>query len=92
MSDRSAVWNSLMNSVHVVCIDQRLTSPSRMLKRRTKSMTRFVEIDELDALIGLDDNRLAMNRQAASLREAHVLDRLLANGDGRTLAHALLVV
>ena len=39
MSESSAVWNSLMNSVQVVCIDQRLTSPSRMLNRRTNSIT-----------------------------------------------------
>ena len=24
------VWNSLMNTVHVVCIEKRLTTPSRM--------------------------------------------------------------
>ena len=42
MSESSAVWNSLMKSEQVVCIDQRLTSPSRMLKRRTNSMTRLV--------------------------------------------------
>ena len=90
MSESSAVWNSLMNSVQVVCIDQRLTSPSRMLKRRTNSMTRFVRSTSSIALIGLDDERLAVNRQAADRRRSHLFDRLLANGDGRTLAHALL--
>ena len=48
------------------------------------------EIDELDALIGLDDERLAVNRKAADRRRCHLFDGLLANGDGRTLAHAFL--
>jgi hypothetical protein len=40
------------------------------------------EIDELDPLIGLDDDRLPMNRQAAGLRRSHLFDRLLANRHG----------
>src|SRR5437762_11160487 len=40
ISDSRATWNSLMNSVQVVCIDQRLTNPSRTLKRRTNAITR----------------------------------------------------
>ena len=50
------------------------------------------EIDELDALIGRNDEGLAVDREAAGLRRSHVFDGLLANGDGRTLAHALLLV
>ena len=42
MSVRSAAWNSLMNRVQVVCIDQRLTSPSLMLNFRTNSITVLV--------------------------------------------------
>ena len=49
------------------------------------------EIDELDPLVGLHDDRLAVNRKAADSRRSHFLDGLLANGDSRTLAHALLV-
>jgi hypothetical protein len=47
------------------------------------------QIDQLDALIGLDDERLAMNRHAANRRSGHTVDRLLADGDSRTLAHAV---
>ena len=67
MSVSSAVWNSLMKSVQVVCIDHRLTSPSRILKRLTNSMTRLGQIDELDPLIGLHDDRFAMNGEAAHM-------------------------
>ena len=42
MSVSRAVWNSLMNSAQVVCIDQRLIRPSRILNRRAYSMIRFV--------------------------------------------------
>ena len=38
MSESRAVWNSLMKSAQVVCIDQRLTMPSRMPRRRTMRM------------------------------------------------------
>ena len=53
MSVSSAVWNSLMKSVQVVCIDQRLTSPSRMLNRRDEFHDPVGQVDQLDALIGL---------------------------------------
>ena len=42
MSESSATWNSLMNSAQVVCMDQRVTSPSRMLNFRTNSITVLV--------------------------------------------------
>src|SRR5207302_1092321 len=45
------------------------------------------EIDQLDALIGRDDEGLTMNRQTARLHSRHVLDWPLAHGDGRTFAH-----
>src|SRR5205823_14979532 len=48
------------------------------------------EIDQLDPLIRLHDEGLAVNRQAAGLRRSHVLYGRLANGDGRTFAHAFL--
>src|SRR3954447_25389796 len=47
------------------------------------------EIDQLDALIGLDHEGLTMNRKAADHRAGHLLDRRLPDGDSRTLAHAL---
>src|SRR5205814_10093483 len=47
------------------------------------------QIDELDALIRLHDERFAVNRKATDLRRCHIFDGLLANGDSRTLAHAL---
>mgnify|MGYP003693773887 CR=1 FL=1 len=50
-----------MNSVQVVCIDQRLTSPSRMLNRRTNSMIRLVRSTSVDALIRIDDECLAVD-------------------------------
>src|SRR5207245_10228237 len=48
------------------------------------------EIDQLDSLLRLHDEGLAVNRQAAGLRRSHVLHGRLANGDGRTFAHAFL--
>jgi hypothetical protein len=50
------------------------------------------EVDELDALLGLDDQGFAVNRQAANRRRCHLLDRLLADSHGRTLAHSVLSV
>src|SRR4029453_13089123 len=47
------------------------------------------EIDELDTLVRLDDEGFAMNRKAARRRRSHLLDGPLANGDGRTFAHAV---
>ena len=47
------------------------------------------QIDHFDTLIGLDDERLAVNRQAAGIRGGHAGNGLLANGDGGALAHAL---
>ena len=90
MSDSSAVWNSLMNSAHVVCIDQRLTMPSRTLKRRTNSMIRSVRSTSSMRWSVSMTKRLAVNRQAAGRRGRHLRDGRLADGDGRTLAHALL--
>src|SRR5262245_29203758 len=45
------------------------------------------EIDQLDALIGGNDDRLTMNRETASLRGNHLVDGRFANGNGRALAH-----
>src|SRR5262249_35105851 len=50
------------------------------------------EIDHLDTLVGLDDERFAVNGQTAGCRRRHVLDGRLANRDGRTLAHVILSV
>src|SRR4029453_10774160 len=47
------------------------------------------EIDELDTLVRLDDEGFAMNRKAARRRRSHLLDGPLADGDGRTFAHAV---
>mgnify|MGYP003694140091 CR=1 FL=1 len=48
------------------------------------------QIDELDALIGLDDERLAVNRQVADRRaDATSSTGFRGRSDGRTLAHAL---
>ena len=47
------------------------------------------EVDHLDALVGLHDERFTVNRQAAGLRGRHRLDGVLAGRDGRTLTHAL---
>src|SRR4029453_19157144 len=49
------------------------------------------QVDEIDPLVGLDDERLTMDRQTADRRGRHGLDRRIANGDRRTLAHALLI-
>src|SRR5262249_20160074 len=47
------------------------------------------QIHELDPLIGLNHDRLAVDDDPADLRRCHVFDRPLANGDGRALAHAV---
>ena len=65
MSVSSAVWNSLMNSAQVVCIDQRLDQPFADVESTRELHDAVGEIDELDALIGLHDDRLAVNRKAA---------------------------
>src|SRR4029078_7161588 len=49
------------------------------------------EIDQFDPLIRVNDQRLAVNRKAADLRGGYLFHRPLANRDGRTLAHALLL-
>src|SRR5207245_12103 len=50
------------------------------------------QVDELDALFGLDDEGFAVNRKAAGRRRCHLLHRFLAYGHGRTLAHSVLSV
>ena len=91
MSESSAVWNSLMNEragrVHRPQADE----PFADVEPPHELHDAVGEIDQLDPLIGLDDERLAVNRKAADLRGRHLFDGPLANGDGRTLAHALLL-
>src|SRR5262249_8486350 len=48
------------------------------------------EIDQLDALIGGDHDRLTVDRQTACLRGRHIFDGCFANGDGRAFAHEVL--
>ena len=49
------------------------------------------EIHELESFVGIDDEGLAVNRQASRLGRCDCRHRRFANGHGRTLAHALLV-
>ena len=53
MSACSAFCASLMNTAKVVCIDRRLTIPSRIPDARTSATMRSVTSIELDALVGL---------------------------------------
>ena len=78
MSDRSAVWNSLMNSAQVADVElaDELHHPTG-------------EVDELDSLIGLNDDHFPVNRETGDFRRGHLLDRFFANRNGRTLAHAV---
>src|SRR5262249_42928394 len=48
------------------------------------------QVHHFDARIGLDDERLAVNRQTAGRRGRHRLNGVLADRSGRTLAHARL--
>ena len=50
-------------------------------------MIRFGEIDELDALVGLDHDRLTVNRQAADRRDA-----TSSTGFSRTVTVELLLM
>ena len=50
MSARSAVWNSLMNTVQVVCIENRWTMPSCTPQPMHERHHAFGEIDQLHAL------------------------------------------
>ena len=47
------------------------------------------QVNQLEALVRLNEESLTMDRQAAGRRRSHILDGLLANGHGRTFAHAV---
>src|SRR5262249_57548735 len=50
------------------------------------------QIHQLDALIGAHQDRFPVNRKAGYRGGCDLFDRTLTHGDGRTFAHALLVV
>ena len=54
MSAWSADWFSLMKTAHVVCSDQRLTRPFADAGRVDDARDPLGEVDELDALGGLE--------------------------------------
>ena len=74
-----------MKTVQVVCIDQSDSSPSCTPDRRTNAITRVGQIDELDALGGVDVDGLGDDRESAALA-----DVVLATGVSRTVTTELL--
>ena len=87
MSACSAVCASLMNSAQVVCIDQRLTMPSRTPEVSTTLAIRSVRSTSSTRSAGLDAERLGADDEPAA--GSHVAGRRLPDVDSRALAHRL---
>ena len=86
MSACSACWFSLMKTAQVVCRDQTLASPSRTPDATHDPVQPLGEIDELDPVRGVDDDRFGVDDEAAG-RDGAVLRRRLASGYGGGLTH-----
>ena len=67
MSTSSAACDSLMKTVHVVCIDQSESRPSWIPERRTNAMTVSVRSTSSMRSIGVDVDGLGDHRKAAGL-------------------------
>ena len=89
MSASSAVWNSLMNSAHVVCIDHRLTMPFPDVELADEVHDPFGEVDELDAPVGLHEHGIGMDDEGP--RHGRGLHWRVPDGRTRALGHQLMM-
>ena len=80
-----------MKTVQVVCIDQSDSSPSCTPERRTNAITRVGQIDELDALGGVDVDGLGDDGEAAGAGRGGLRDGRFPHGDHRALGHHSIV-
>ena len=87
MSAWSADWFSLMKTAHVVCSDQRLTSPSLTPDGIDHARDAFGQVDELHPLGRLQAEGLGVDDEPAG--RGHVTGRCLPAADNRTLTHRL---
>ena len=65
MSAWSACCDSFMNTANVVCIDQRLTMPSRTPDPAHNRADPVGYVDQLDALVGLDRQSVGVHDETA---------------------------
>ena len=86
MSACSAGCDSFMNTAKVVCIDHRLTSPSRTPDAPTSEIA-IRDVDELDALIRLHRQHLAMDGKAPRRQRPGPAGRAFGDIRGGTLGH-----
>ena len=90
MSLSSAVWNSLMKASRS-CASTRADEPLADIEAPHEFHHLRREIDELQALIGLNDDGFTVNGQAAGCDLGNVFNSPFAHGKCRAFAHCVKV-
>ncbi len=85
-SASSAVWYSLMSTAQVVCMEKRLTRPSRTCCARARHHP-IGEVDHLDALRRSESVKVSPWTVSGTGRRRQIRHGLCPGGHRRTLAH-----